>query len=126
VRVQYTGLSDKRIITSADFPNIEDDFADLIWTPKEVLETRDDVGSYLTTYHRQEFKEYEEPEELPVWTKEVDRAYLEELDRDALVEEAARRGVTHRAKATKLELVDLMIGSMLDDESPDDESVDPD
>jgi Rho termination factor, N-terminal domain len=115
VKVTYVGLSDQRVVQSADFPDLEDDFADIIWGPGETRFVPDSVGEFLlrdrdfraaetheTTPEEKEAQEAEEAEEVD------QEKPLEEMTRDELYELASDMEIKGRSSMTREELIEAI------------------
>jgi hypothetical protein len=91
--VTYTGLSDRRIITSADFSDIEEEFDDLVWGPGETLDVPDTIAERITETMRNEFinrsdttRDLRSKEELYELAQEYGIKGRSNMDREELLE----------------------------------------
>jgi Rho termination factor, N-terminal domain len=80
MKITYTGGAHHRIITSADFPNVEDDFEDLHWTPGSWVDVPDSIAGELLERQRHEFVEYEDPKKRDHRTRDELYAVAQELE----------------------------------------------
>jgi hypothetical protein len=96
MKVVYTGTADHRGISSSDFPSIDQDFEDIVWTPGSSAEVPDEVAEYLVEFNRHEFALFEDPKGRDHRTK------------DELLVEAGELGIPGRSSMNKEELLDAI------------------
>lgn len=150
MRLMYTGKADMRVVSTADFPHIDFDLdedverIEWVWGEGQVLDVPDEVGEWLRTNHRNEFRIVEDPDEsvedepelteaevevvddAPQPTADELRTELEGLTRDELVARAELKGLDFNTKTTKTEFVDMLVEYYHGDESANDDPIDPD